>query len=80
MGFNKTQFLVQRVKIHSQQRESKIRIIPTQLWRLGEGGRCENVPYQFEVLNAADEIGRVRPPAFDINAIFENTRFYNNGH
>lgn len=56
-------------------RRSRLRNIPPLEIGAGERRRCENVPYQFEVLNAADEIGRVRPAAFDINAIFKNTRF-----
>lgn len=36
--------------------------------------RCENVSYQFEVLNAADEIRRIRPAAFNIYAIFKKNK------
>lgn len=37
--------------------------------------RCENFSYQFEVLNAADEIRRIRPATFNIYAIFKKQDF-----
>lgn len=40
----------------------------------GKRRRCESFPYQFEVLNAADEIRGIRPATFNIYAIFKKNK------